>query len=237
MGGVEPLWAVVPAAGVGRRMGGSVPKQYLPLGGRRVIECTLERLLAVPGMEAVYVALAENDAWWPEGPFAGDDRVRRVAGGEERAHSVLNALRVLERDAGGRGWVLVHDAARPCVRVADVERLIDEVATHPVGGILASPLHDTIKRTGAGECVVRATIPREELWRALTPQMFRIGMLCQALENALMRGQQVTDEASAMELAGRYPLLVEGHADNIKITHPEDLALAAFYLDRQRAAY
>ncbi|HIP53430.1 MAG TPA: 2-C-methyl-D-erythritol 4-phosphate cytidylyltransferase, partial [Chromatiales bacterium] len=160
---IERLWAVVPAAGIGRRMGGGVPKQYLPLGGRRVIDWTLERLLAVPSLEAVYVALAEADAWWTEGPYVRHPRIRRVAGGEERAHSVLNALRALEAEADAEDWVLVHDAARPCLRVADVERLVEEVSAHPVGGILAAPLHDTVKRAWPHRRDIRETVPREEL--------------------------------------------------------------------------
>lgn len=231
MSGGPGYWAVVPAAGVGRRMGGERPKQYLPLGGRMVIEHTLGRLLGHPLIQVVYVALSADDAWWVDCAYARHPEVRRVAGGGERCHSVLNALDALSAVASPHDWVLVHDAARPCLRVSDIERLIGELEGHPVGGLLAVPLHDTVKRAQGGAVV--ETLPREALWRAYTPQMFRLGELREALSTALERGWLVTDEASALELAGRAPRLVEGHGDNIKITRPEDLALAEFYLRRQ----
>ena len=226
-------WAVVPAAGVGRRMGGAIPKQYQWLQGRTILDRTIARLLEVPRIRQVRVVVSMEDGWWDESRFSDDPRVRRVTGGAERCHSVLNALRALAGSADAGDWVLVHDAARPCVRTGDIERLIERVSEHPVGGLLAVPLHDTIKQaTGEGE--VQATLPRESLWRAFTPQMFRLGELTRALEQALDAGHLVTDEAGAMELMGRRPLLVEGAADNIKITRPEDLALAGFYLEQQR---
>ncbi len=226
-------WAVVPAAGAGRRMGGAVPKQYLPLAGGSVLDHTIERLLSVPRIDGLLVALSTDDERWAGSRFAADPRVTRVAGGEERCHSVLNALRALAGRADADDWVLVHDAARPCVRPADIDRLIERLRDHPVGGLLAGPLHDTVKRADdLGQ--IAATLPRETLWRAFTPQMFRLGPLARALEQALADGYLVTDEASAMEHAGFAPLLVEGNPDNIKITRPGDLALAEFFLDRQR---
>jgi 2-C-methyl-D-erythritol 4-phosphate cytidylyltransferase len=228
----ERFWAIVPAAGSGRRMGGEVPKQYLTLLGRRVIEHTLDRLLCDPRIEAVYVALAAGDAWWPETAFADHPRVIRVPGGTERCHSVCAALERLRDSAAPQDWVLVHDAARPCIHWADLDRLITGLARDPVGGLLAAPLHDTIKQADAQGRVV-ATIPRECLWRALTPQMFRLQPLLEALTQALAKDLLVTDDASAMELAGFAPRLLQGRADNIKITRPEDLALAEFYLAQQ----
>jgi len=228
----ERCWAVVPAAGVGRRMGGEIPKQYLPLPGGLVIELSLRRLLAHPRVAGVLVALAPDDPWWPATAHADDPRVVRVEGGEERCHSVLNALDHLQGRADERDWVLVHDAARPCLRAADLERLIDRLWRDPVGGLLGVPVHDTIKRLSpSGE--VEATVPRERLWHAFTPQMFRLGALRQALQAALRDGRLVTDDASAMELAGQRPRLIEGHPDNLKITRTGDLELARFYLDRQ----
>ncbi len=225
----ERFWAVVPAAGVGRRMGGDVPKQYLPLLGRRVIDHSLRRLLAHPLIEAAYVALSPEDAYWPSCEHASDSRVVRVPGGAERCHSVVNALNALKTVADEEDWVLVHDAARPCLTAEDLDRLVSTLKGHPVGGLLGVPVQDTLKRVFAGG-EVEETVPRRDLWQAYTPQMFRLGLLTRCLERALESGQLVTDDASAIELAGHRPLMVEGHAGNIKITRPSDLALAAFHL-------
>lgn len=227
-------WAIIPAAGVGRRMGGDVPKQYLQLAGRPVIEHTIERILLHPRIDGVYVALGEQDGWWPDTEFARHPDLVRVAGGAERCHSVLNALDALAQRARPDDWVLVHDAARPCVRRADITRLVDAVLDHPVGGLLGMPVRDTMKRTDAAGTIV-ATVEREHLWHAFTPQMFRVGMLREALAGALAAGVLVTDEASAMEWAGHRPLMVAGAADNLKITRPDDLALAEFHLRAQQA--
>ena len=229
------VWAVVPAAGVGRRMGSEIPKQYLPLNGRPVLEHSIERLLGHPLIRKVFIALSEADNWWDAMCFAADPRVVRVTGGAQRCHSVLNALYRLEREAAPRDWVLVHDAARPCLRTADIQLLFERLKNHPVGGILAGRLHDTIKRADADQAVTE-TLHREHLWRAFTPQMFRLQQLKTSLENALAAGQLVTDEASAIEWAGLKPLLVEGHGDNIKITRPQDLQLASFFLEQQQDA-
>ncbi|OOZ36264.1 2-C-methyl-D-erythritol 4-phosphate cytidylyltransferase [Solemya velesiana gill symbiont] len=225
-------WAVVPAAGAGRRMGSEVPKQYLQLGERKVIEHTLGRLLGHTLIRGVAVAVSASDEWWPETAFAGHPSVFRVGGGEERCHSVLNALVELKRHADPDDWVLVHDAARPCLRSEDIDRLIQAMKDDAPGGLLAVPVHDAVKRSDEGDRVVE-TVPREALWRAYTPQVFRLEALHEALKRALAEGQLVTDDASAMELQGVKPLLVEGHSDNIKITRPEDLELAAFYLSKQ----
>lgn len=227
-------WALVPAAGSGRRMGAGLPKQYLPLAGKPVIDHTLQCLLDHPRIEQVVVALAPQDDWWQQSQLADNPRIRRVAGGRERCHSVLNGLHELQQStaAADGDWVLVHDAARPCLRHQDIDRLIEQLADDPVGGLLAVPLHDTVKSAGPGLRVLD-TLPRERLWRAFTPQMFRLSALTGALQKALASGWPVTDEASAMEQAGHAPKLVEGHSDNIKITRPEDLELAAFYLRQQ----
>jgi len=213
-------------------MASVVPKQYLDLGGRLVIEHAVARMLQHPRLDGVYLALSANDGYWDQTEFAQHPDVVRVAGGEERFHSVLNALDALARGAAADDWVLVHDAARPCVRPADISKLIDSVADHPVGGLLAMPVRDTMKRADAKRRVV-ATVDRRAMWHAFTPQMFRLDMLRQALVSAIDAGNAVTDESSAMELAGYAPLLVEGHPDNIKITRPEDLDLAAYYLAAQ----
>lgn len=229
------IWAVVPAAGVGRRMGSAIPKQYLPLADSRVLEQSLVRLLAHESIERIYLALSPDDAWWPESPLADSARIRQVMGGAERCHSVLNALEALSQEASPDDWVLVHDAARPCLRHEDLELLIERVKDHAVGGLLGQRVRDTMKRVDEADEVMESP-DRSMLWHAFTPQMFRLGALTEALKTALAAGFLVTDEASAMEFMGQRPLMVEGHDDNIKITRPGDLALAAFYLELQSCA-
>jgi 2-C-methyl-D-erythritol 4-phosphate cytidylyltransferase len=226
------LWAVVPAAGVGRRMQADLPKQYLKLGGRTVLEHSLAALAGIENLAGIAVAVAGGDPYWPGLQCEFHCPLIVAPGGAERADSVLNALQVLRERAADGDWVLVHDAARPCVRREDLRRLIDALRDDPVGGLLAVPVRDTMKRADDdGRCA--ATVDRGRLWHALTPQMFRLGALRQALIAAHTDGVSVTDDASAMEHAGLQPLLVEGHADNIKITRPEDLALAGFFLGQQ----
>lgn len=220
--------AVVPAAGIGRRFGTAVPKQYLAIDGRSVMEHTLALLLSLPELENIVVAVHPDDRRWVDVPLCSDRRVRVVTGGAERCHSVLAGLQALSCDEGMR--VLVHDVARPCCPREDIRRLIAATADHPVGGILALPVSDTLKRVH-GDAIV-ATVDRAELWRAQTPQLFAADQLEEALRAALAAGQLVTDEAQAIEARGLQPLIVEGSRRNIKITRPEDLALAAFYLSQ-----
>lgn len=226
------LWAVVPAAGSGRRMRAERPKQYLSLGKRTVIEHSLDALCAIDDICGIVVALTEADPYWPELDIQTPRPLLTAPGGAERAASVANALAVLAAQADEQDWVLVHDAARPCVRTADLEKLIATLRDDPVGGLLAVPVRDTMKQAGI-EARAERTVDRSRLWHALTPQMFRLGALRAALAEASAQGLQVTDDASALELTGRQPRLVEGHADNIKITRPEDLALAEFFLTQQ----
>jgi 2-C-methyl-D-erythritol 4-phosphate cytidylyltransferase len=226
------FWAAIPAAGVGRRLGGPKPKQYLELAGRTVIERTLDLFVADPRIAGVRVALDPADPYWGATDYADHPRVVRVAGGAERCHSVLNLLDDLAGEADPADWVLVHDAARPCLRRGDLDRLIEALADDPLGGILAVPLHDTVKRAD-GDSRIAATLDRSALWRAYTPQMFRLSPLRDALGSAIASGDLPTDEAGALERLGAKPRLIEGHADNLKITRPEDLPLALFYLGRQ----
>ncbi|MEW5756591.1 MAG: 2-C-methyl-D-erythritol 4-phosphate cytidylyltransferase [Pseudomonadota bacterium] len=226
-------WAVIPAAGVGKRMGGEKPKQYLTLAGAPIIEHTLARLAAHPKIKGIMVAIAPGDPYWHTVRLPVNIPVKVVYGGRERCYSVLNALEGLRGLAAKTDWVLVHDAARPCVRVADIEHLITALADHPVGGLLGLPVSDTMKRTDDSG-TIQQTVPRSNLWRALTPQMFRYGMLIQSLAEAVRAEELVTDEAAAIEWAGYRPRMVEGHADNIKITHPQDLQLAALFLQQQK---
>jgi 2-C-methyl-D-erythritol 4-phosphate cytidylyltransferase len=227
----QKYWAVIPAAGVGKRMQADRPKQYLKLHGQTVLEHTLSRFLDHPYISGVVVAITDGDPYWQELAIA-HPKLQVASGGEERCHSVLNALEVLQGEADDADWVLVHDAARPCLRRDDLEHLIEVLSGHPIGGLLGLPVADTMKRTTADDTVLE-TVSREHLWRALTPQMFRFAELYAALDTALKNNQLVTDEASAMELAGRAPKMVEGHGDNIKITRPQDLRLAELYLAEQ----
>ncbi|MCI0666435.1 MAG: 2-C-methyl-D-erythritol 4-phosphate cytidylyltransferase [Methylococcaceae bacterium] len=226
------IWALVPAAGVGRRMAADRPKQYLKLGERTVLEHTLDRLLGSRIYSGIVVAVSEDDGYWDSLSLSRSHSVSRVTGGSERADSVLAGLNFIASIAAEDEWVMVHDAARPCLTANDIRRLRDSVANDKVGGILALPVHDTLKSTAAGR--IEYTVDRTRIWRALTPQMFRLGLLRDALIAVAQAGRLVTDEAGAVELQGLKPLIVEGRPDNIKITRPEDLPLAAYYLERQR---
>lgn len=227
------LYAVVPAAGKGARMGGSLPKQYLSIDGRTVAEHTLSRLLSFARFVRVVVAVAPDDPFFPQLSVAADPRLLVCAGGAERGDSVANAMAALEGIARDGDFVLVHDLARPCVRLSDIARLADVVGSHPVGGLLAHRATDTVKQAG-DDGAVAATLDRNRIWLAATPQMFRFGLLRDALAAARRDGVTVTDEAQAVERLGHVPCLVECARDNIKITRPEDLALAAFWLRRQQ---
>lgn len=229
------FWVVVPAAGSARRMGAAVPKQYLSLAGRTVIEWSLAPFLAHERAAGIVVVLAEQDARWSQTDLAKHAKIITATGGAERMDSVLAGIKALQGQAAAEDWVLVHDAARPCLMTADVDRLLSELRDDAVGGLLAAPVVDTLKRADA-EGRVAQTVPREKLWRALTPQMFRRDVLQRALEAALARGVATTDEAQAVEALGLQPKLVAGDADNIKITLPEDLVRAERILKTRSAA-
>ena len=223
-------FAVLPAAGIGARMGAEIPKQYLEIAGRSLLEYSLEALLSCDAVSALALVLHPQDAHASALPLLRDPRVLSAVGGAERADSVLAGLNALSAVAEDDDWVLVHDAARPCLRAPDVQRLVDVVIGNGEGGILAQRVVDTVKQA-TDDGLVQATLDRSRLWRAQTPQMFRLGELRDALEAAQAEDLQVTDEASAMELAGHPVQLVEGPASNLKVTVPEDLALAAWYLE------
>lgn len=219
-------WAVVPAAGQGSRFGSTVPKQYTPLLGKPVLGWTLQALFAESSLDGIVVALARGDRTWPTLDAARDSRISTCTGGDCREHSVANALAALRGRAADTDWVLVHDAARPCLRHDDLQALFEALDDgDAIGGLLAAPVSDTLKRADVGGRVAE-TVARETLWRALTPQMFRFGLLQRALVLCRERNRRVTDEASAIECLGLRPKLVRGHADNIKVTNPEDAALA-----------
>lgn len=222
------LAAIVPAAGRGSRMGGTLAKQYLPLAGLTMIEHSLTALLRCPAIERIVVALAADDRHFQQLALAQNPRIATVVGGAERADSVLAALDLLA--AEGFDWVLVHDAARPCVQPAEIEQLIEHCLSCDQGGLLATPVRDTVKRAEAESSQVAMTVARDQLWLALTPQFFPLAGLRTASRAALAAGVAVTDEASAMEWAGHPVQLIRGSRWNIKVTDPEDLPLAAWLL-------
>lgn len=224
-------WALVPAAGSGRRFGGEVPKQYLQAAGKPLIAHALDALLAHPRIDGAVVALAAGDTHWPGWAVVQGKPVVTCIGGGERADSVLAALRALPEGVAEDALLLVHDAARPNLRADDIGKLIDAATACPDGAILAAPVRDTLKRAG-DDVRIDATEPRERLWRALTPQAFRRDLLRRALETAQADGVVVTDEAMAVERLGLRPRLVEGREDNVKVTTPADLALVEFLLAR-----
>ncbi|MGY0561461.1 2-C-methyl-D-erythritol 4-phosphate cytidylyltransferase [Luteimonas sp. A277] len=226
------IWAVVPAAGSGSRFGAEIPKQYLEVAGEPLLAHTLRALLAHPGVAGVVVVLAADDPHWPGWSELEGKPVLHCVGGESRADSVLAGLHALPEDVRADDFVLVHDAARPNLAFADLDQLIERGRVDPVGAILAAPVRDTLKRAG-NEGGIDRTVPRERLWRALTPQMFRHLQLSQALEKARAAGIEVTDESMAMERKGARPLLIEGREDNIKVTTPADLAYFEFLLSRR----
>jgi 2-C-methyl-D-erythritol 4-phosphate cytidylyltransferase len=225
-----PVWCVVPAAGRGTRVGGQLPKQYLPLAGQPLLWHTLRRLAVQPQLAGLLVVLAAADTHWPGWTTCNGQPVLTATGGAERCDSVLAGLEALPDSVRAEDFVLVHDAARPCVRTSDISRLI-ELAACDDGGLLGAPLRDTLKRADDRGCSI-LTEPRELRWRAFTPQLFRRGQLTAALRAATREGVLVSDEAMAMERAGFTPLLVEGAEDNLKITTPADFVLAEFLLAR-----
>ena len=226
------VWAVVPAAGAGRRFAGDRPKQYVALGARPVIAHVIAKLAAVRGVAGIVAAVAPADPWWHEAAAGFRTPVATVAGGAERRDSVLNALDYLGTVAADDDLVMVHDAVRPCVEVGDIERVVAAARGEPSGAILAAPVSDTLKRCGPDRSIA-GTVDRSRLWRAFTPQVFPLGRLRAALRSAIESGCAVTDEAQAMEHAGARPLLVEGSPGNIKITRVEDLAIAHAWLEAE----
>lgn len=224
-------WALVPAAGSGQRFGADIPKQYLRVAGKPLIEHALDALLSHDAIEGVVVALSVDDPHWPGWTKLLGKPVLTCIGGGERADSVLAALRALPAGVAIDAIVLVHDAARPNLHADDISRLHAAARVHADGAILAAPVRDTLKRADA-DTNIAMTEPRDGIWRALTPQAFRRNLLLRALETARADGVVVTDDAQAVERLGLHPRLVEGREDNLKVTTPADLALAEFLLNR-----
>lgn len=224
--------ALIPAAGSGARMGGEVPKQYLDVRGFPVIAHTLAALARDPRVEQLVVVLSPDDAWWDAYDWSGwAGRLQALrCGGATRAETVLNGLEAMTGGCAADDWVLVHDAARPCLEASALERLREECG-EPHGGLLALPCTDTLKRAKGSKVV--ETVDRAFYWRAQTPQLFPLALLSTALQECRAHDLEVTDEASAMERAGYKPRLVRGHESNLKVTYPEDLPLAEFWLSRR----
>jgi len=225
------LFGLIPAAGAGARFGGATPKQYRRLAGRPMLHHAAASLLGAPEIETVFVVLAQDDDEFRKHDWSafGDRLAPLYCGGANRRDSVFNGLVAASSAVDPEDWVLVHDAARPCLGGKELRRLIDEVLSEESGGILAVPVSDTLKRADATQHVA-ATERRQGLWHAQTPQMFRHGVLIQALE----RAGEVTDESSAVELIGLRPKLVEGCRSNFKVTYPEDMELADLILRGRR---
>lgn len=226
------IWVVVPAAGIGARVGATIPKQYIQLAGQAMLERTLQPFIACSAIEGIVVPLAENDRWWPQLPISSNSKVSSCIGGDDRASSVLAGLEHLRNTVGSNDdWVMVHDAARPCITTEQLESLIAQLTDSTVGGLWAQPSTDTLKRSNHNRRVLE-TIDREQVWRAQTPQMFPLELLQGALTTALNEGATITDEASAIEHIGLQPQLIKGPSHNIKVTYPSDVALAEFYLSQ-----
>lgn len=231
----ERFWVVVPAAGVGRRMGSDIPKQYLELSGQAVLLHTLKRLASCPGVSGLFLGISAGDPYWQE-IWQGISKqapwlISVCDGGDERSDTVRRILDGMAGSVQDNDWVLVHDAVRPCVSHKDIQQLMKLASQHD-GGLLGRPISDTVKLADSSDRV-KKTISRDGLWSAQTPQMFRYGELRQAMLDAKRKDLVVTDEASAMELAGFQPLMVQGSSDNIKITVPGDLELAEVYIKKQ----
>ncbi len=224
----KKIVAIVPAAGIGSRMGAEIPKQYLKIGEQTILALTLELLLSHEKIDRVIVALHPKDNFFSSLSLAKHPKLHTVLGGSERADSVLACLNQVDEPC----WAMVHDAARPCLTHADIDKLIDSSSAFPHGAILASPVRDTMKRSDK-QGNIKETVCRDLLWHALTPQFFPVDLLRNNLRSALEAKVNITDEASAMEWAGVSPGLVCGRVDNIKITHPDDLQLAALFMSQR----
>lgn len=224
--------ALLPAAGVGARMGAEHPKQYLNIHGRPMIWHALSAFEQHPAIDGTHVVISAGDGWWDGYDWSAFAKLRVWRrGGASRAESVLNGLAAISGEVAADDWILVHDAARPCLTRALLDKLLGELADDPVGGILAAPVADTLKREG-DRGRIGETVSRDGLWGAQTPQMFRHGALRAALERA---GNQVTDEASALEFMGLAPKLVESDLSNLKVTFPRDLEMARLLLAQRGA--
>lgn len=234
----DAVWVVIPAAGVGKRMQSDIPKQYIKINNKTVIEHTLGCFKSHPAVAGIVVALHLEDPYWKSvsvNTSSIEIPIYTVEGGKERCDSVLQALDYLVtvEKLNLDHWVMVHDAARPCVSEKDINSLLSLRCNESIGGILATRVKDTMKRAKKDSHSISFTENRNDLWHALTPQMFRLGELQGALQSAIEAQAEITDEASAMERINKYPELVEGSPHNIKITQPGDIELAGWFLSHK----
>jgi len=222
-------WVVIPAAGIGRRMGSDIPKQYISVHGKTVIEHTLDNFISRKEIERICISISEFDSYWQTLPISKNKKMITTTGGNERYESVYNGLCALQDKANDDDWVLVHDAVRPCLKESTIDRLITDINSHDVGGILALPCFETMKRVNNNQ-QVEETINREMIWRAQTPQVFKYKKLLLAIEKAINENILITDEAMAMELSNYKPIVIMGDEKNIKITHKTDLKHLEIFL-------
>jgi len=227
-------WAIIPAAGCGKRMQSNLPKQYLKLAGKTILEHTLSIFDKHALVHGIVVSISQGDPYWAEiieniQRFS-DKPILVANGGKERKDSVLSALEYLYQHIKQDSWVLVHDAARPCLLESDINKLIQTFTDNDIGGLLGLPISDTLKRSNSNH-YVKNTVSRENMWRALTPQYFKLLTLIKALQAS--HDQEITDESSAIELLGLEPKLIAGDFNNIKITHPTDLLQAENFFKQQ----
>lgn len=225
-------WVVIPAAGIGQRMQSKLPKQYIDLCGKTILEHTIDLYLFYPWVSKILLVLHPDDQYWPSLDCTQSEKIMTAIGGAERMHSVYQGLLALQNLAAPNDWVLVHDAVRPCLPRADLDRLLKSLRGHPVGGLLGCPVRDSLKKVNK-EGYVSSSVSREHVWAAQTPQMFRFHLLQEALTRVVCKKQMVTDESGAVELLGESLLMVEGNPRNIKITYPEDLELAKYWLQEK----
>ena len=223
------IWALIPAAGIGSRMQAELPKQYLKIDGKTILEHSLSKFLQHSSIDKVVVALDPNDNHWAKLNVAKHPKIITVEGGESRAESVLNGLQAIHQHDGGNDWVMVHDAARPCLDSASIDALIQGAKDSEHGAILAVPSVDTVKLANSSQRIDK-TLNRERIWLAQTPQYFSVARLTKAIDSGLKQGLLITDEASAIEAQGQQPALVIGSRKNIKVTEPEDMMLASVWL-------
>lgn len=234
---LSTVWVVIPAAGVGSRMESEQPKQYLKIATKTIIEHTLECFINHPQVAGIIVALSSDDPYWKQLNIKSDAApIYTVEGGEQRSDSVERALEYLKvvEKLDDDTWVMVHDAARPCVSQADISALLAIRSGETVGGILATPVRDTMKRSLPDQSKISHTESRDNLWHALTPQLFKLGPLTSAFEFCKDKSIVVTDEASAFEAIGEYPELVKGGHENIKVTYPSDIHYVSFFLSNKK---
>ena len=224
------VWVVIPAAGFGSRMQSELPKQYIPINNQTVLEHTVSQFENLSFIKGILIAISKKDTIFPTLSFSSNLSVQHCIGGAERYSSVLKVLKYFKNTILSDDWVMVHDAARPCVRQDDIKKLYKICKNHPVGGILACPVKDTLKQS-TNQQSISNTVDRSNLWHALTPQMFRYKDLVNAIEQSIKDGLAITDDASAFENSALQPLLVDGREDNIKITRPADIQLAQWILE------